>query len=160
MLNDLSSVLDGKEISVKSFSMLFRQLLSQARYSLPPRTLDSITIASALTARLSSPKIVFITGVNEGIFPMLPAQDRLFSNDEREKLSAEGFNKNKSTVNFISNARLASYKALSSASEKLYISYSLTSCFNLNCPLPDNFIRSVSHRVGLKQAVDILSLSL
>ncbi|MDD6345454.1 MAG: exodeoxyribonuclease V subunit gamma [Oscillospiraceae bacterium] len=127
ILNDLSSVLYGKEISVKSFSMLFRQLLSQARYSLPPRTLDSITIASALTARLSSPKIVFITGVNEGIFPMLPAQDRLFSNDEREKLSAEGFNKNKSTVNFISNARLASYKALSSASEKLYISYSLTS---------------------------------
>lgn len=126
ILDDLSSTLYGRVIPLKQFSMLFRQLLSQARYSVPPKTLDGVIVAPVATARLSSPKIVFILGANEGLFPILPSSDRLFSNDEREKLSSAGFNKNKSAVNFISTARLTAYKALSFASHKLYISYSLT----------------------------------
>lgn len=127
IIDDLYSTLYGKEITIKQYGSLFRQLLNQAKYSVPPETLDSVTAASSLTARLNSPKIVFILGVNEGKFPALPSSDRLFSNDEREKLALNGFNKNKTAINIIANSRLSSYKALSSASEKLYISYSLTS---------------------------------
>lgn len=127
ILDDLNSVLYGRIIPVKQFISLFKQLLNQAKYSIPPKTLDGVIVAPVATARLSSPKIVFILGANEGIFPILPTSDSLFSNDERERLSAIGFNKNKSAVNFISNARLTAYKALSFASQKLYISYSLTS---------------------------------
>lgn len=126
ILDDLNSTLYGRVIPLKQFSMLFRQLLSQARYSVPPKTLDGVIAAPVATARLSSPKIVFILGANEGLFPILPSSDRLFSNDEREKLSAAGFNKNKSAANFISTARFTAYKALSFASQRLYISYSLT----------------------------------
>lgn len=127
IIDDLYSVLGTREISVKQFGILFKQLMSQAKYSLAPETLDRVTVASATNARLNSPKIVFIIGANENIFPLFSSNDRLFSSDEREKLSEKGFNQNKTSVNSISNARLTAYKALSSASEKLYISYSLTS---------------------------------
>jgi len=126
IINDMYEVLKEKEIPLKQFGMIFRQLMSQAKYSIPPRTLDSVTFASALNTRLNSPKIVFVMGVNDGIFPMLPSTDKLFSADERELLAIEGFNKNKTIANAVSHARLTAYKALSFAGEKLYISYPLT----------------------------------
>lgn len=126
ILDDLYSTLKDRVIPLKQFSVLFKQLLLQAKYSLPPQTLDSVTVAPAQTARLNAPKVVFILGVNEGKFPVSASQSGLFSDDERKLLSEMGLNENKTASNTMLNARLSAYKSLSSAVEKLYVSYPLT----------------------------------
>ncbi|MDE5946134.1 MAG: exodeoxyribonuclease V subunit gamma, partial [Oscillospiraceae bacterium] len=127
IIDDLHSVLYGRKMSLKQFSILFKQLLMQAKYSVPPQTLDGVITASIGISRLNSPKIVFILGANEESFPKSSMQDNLFLNDERQKLALNGFNDKKTQEHCISVSRLDVHKALSSAQEKLYISYSLTS---------------------------------
>ena len=42
-------------------------MLKNETYSMPPQRLDAVTVASAEIARLNSPKVTFVVGVNDGV---------------------------------------------------------------------------------------------
>ena len=68
VLNAISEI--GGAMTMSEFHHLFTAVIKQITYSIPPQTLDGVHIAGAETARLDSPKAVFVLGVNEGYFPM------------------------------------------------------------------------------------------
>jgi ATP-dependent helicase/nuclease subunit B len=53
-----------------------------------PQGLDEIVIGSADRVKTTSPKVVFAVGVNDGLFPMIPAADGILSDNERKTLAA------------------------------------------------------------------------
>ena len=62
-------------------------MTARLKYSVPPQTIDSVIAASARTARLNSPKILFAIGSTEGDFPNQVSLHGLFSENDKEKLS-------------------------------------------------------------------------
>lgn len=126
ILDSLNSIIGDKVISISEFSLLFKTLLAQIQFSVPPQTLDSVTVASAQTARLNSPKVVFVIGANEGDFPNSINMHGLLSEEEKLKLSEIGLDISRSAVSLIADERLIVYKSLSVASDKLYITYPLS----------------------------------
>lgn len=126
MLDVLASLLKDKKIDIENFKNIFIAMLKNETYSMPPQRLDTVTVASAETARLNSPKVTFVVGVNDGIFPSAEKPTGLISDSDKEVLASVGIQLLRTAKDMISDERLVVYKALSSASEKLYLSYPLT----------------------------------
>ena len=104
------------------FYELFSAGTSKLRTASPPRTLDCVTVEPAETARLASPKVIFILGVNEGVFPLTPKAGGLFSADEREQLVGAGLGLSGGLKEKAAEEKFIAYTMLSAASERVYMS--------------------------------------
>ncbi|MBR0140827.1 MAG: PD-(D/E)XK nuclease family protein, partial [Ruminococcus sp.] len=126
IFDSVVSTLGEKEISFSELSRIIRSMTARLKYSVPPQTIDSVIAASARTARLNSPKILFAIGSTEGDFPNQVSLHGLFSENDKEKLSEKGIEIARPLSDLIASERLIVYKTLSTASEKLYITYPLS----------------------------------
>ncbi len=126
VLDCINETLGENEISFSDFARLIRSLIGRIKYSMPPQTLDSVTAASARTARLDSPRVVFVMGANDKDFPNQVSVHGLFSEADRSKLAENGIVISTPVAELIASERLVVYKAVSAASDKLYITYPLS----------------------------------
>ncbi|MDE6019967.1 MAG: exodeoxyribonuclease V subunit gamma, partial [Ruminococcus sp.] len=125
ILDVLAFLYNDKKCSSHEYFTQFCLLLRTVSHSVPPKTLDAVFIGPARTSRLSEPKITFVLGVCDGIFPMNTTSNSLFSERDRIELSECGIEIGQSPELRAADERLAVYKILSSASEELYLCYHL-----------------------------------
>ena len=126
ILDSISATLGSRVIPFKELAMMMRAMTSRIEYSVPPQTLDSVIAASAMTARLSEPKIVFVMGACDGDFPNHVDPHGLFSEADKQMLSRCGIDISRPVSELIAAERLIVYKSFSYASQKLYVSYPLS----------------------------------
>ncbi len=109
---------DGKELAG-----VFRLALSQIDLGDVPNTIDHVTFAEADRVRLSSPRAVFVLGVNEGLFPAPGTVTGLFTGRERETLNEAGVELPMAGTDNALREQFILYSALSAPAERLFISY-------------------------------------
>lgn len=126
ILDSISSTLGDREISFSELAKIIRSMIGRIKYSVPPQTLDAVIAASSRTARLNAPRVVFVIGSNDGNFPNFVNIHGLFSESDKLKLAKNGIEISRPLSDLIASERLVVYKALSAASEKLYITYPLS----------------------------------
>lgn len=126
ILDSVSDTLDDKEISASEISRIIKSLIGRINYSVPPQTLDSITAASARTARLNSPRVIFVMGANDGDFPNTVNTHGIFSETDKQQLADNGIEISRRLQDLIASERLVVYKSLSAASEKIFVTYPLS----------------------------------
>lgn len=126
IFDSVSETFGDEILTVSELSGIIRALISRITYSVPPQTLDSVTVASARTARLNSPRVVFVMGSNDGDFPNTVNTHGIFSETDKQKLSEHGIEIARRLPELIASERLIVYKAFSIASERLFISYVLS----------------------------------
>lgn len=126
ILDSISSTLGEREILFSELVKIIKSMIGRIKYSVPPQTLDAVIAASSRTARLNAPKVVFVIGSNDGSFPNFVNIHGLFSESDKMKLSRSGIEISRPLSDLIASERLVVYKALSAASEKLYITYPLS----------------------------------
>ena len=126
ILDSLNDTLGEKKMTFAEISRIIRSMIGRIKYSVPPQTLDSVMAASARMARLNSPKVVFIMGANDGDFPNQISLHGLFSEADKARLAENGIELSTPLAELIASERLVVYKALSAASDKLFITYPLS----------------------------------
>lgn len=126
LLETFNKVLRDTKVTLAEFSEMFSSAVRDIKISAPPQTLDCVRFVAAHTARVSEPKIVFIIGANEGSFPYAEKPSGLFSDRDRLALESVGVTLSGSVQDKLAEERFVTYSALSSASEKLYITYALS----------------------------------
>lgn len=126
ILDSIYETLGGKEVTFANISRLIKSMIGRINYSVPPQTLDAVTTASARTARLNSPKVVFLMGATDGDFPNQVTVHGLFSEPDRQKLADRSLLISTPLADLIASERLVVYKAMSAASSKLFITYPLS----------------------------------
>lgn len=147
ILDSISDVLGEKVITFTEIARIIKSMTGRLEYSVTPQTLDSVTSVSALTARLAEPKVVFIMGANDGDFPVQVSRHGIFSETEKQNLSEKGIEISRSITELISAERLVVYKALSTASEKIYITYTLSDLSGKN-KYPAQTVSSIINMFG------------
>lgn len=100
-------------------------LLRSCAFSTPPQTLDSIRIVDAQTARLDSPRIVFVPGVRESVFPGEVSIQGMFSEQELRRLEEQRIRLARLLPELHSDELLIVRKTLAAPSEQLYLTYPL-----------------------------------
>ena len=73
--------------------------------------------------RNSNVKILFVIGVNDGVFPMPFSSEGFLSDDERDSLLESGVELAKNTKLLLLEENFNIYKALTTPSEEIYISF-------------------------------------
>lgn len=124
ILDTLEGSLKGQAPNFREYKELF--LLSTATYDLGhrPQTLDSVLVGSAERVRVQDKKAAILIGANDKVFPFVPSSGGLFSDRERQQLSADGLELANLTEQKLIDERFVAYKALTSPSERLIVTFS------------------------------------
>ena len=112
-----------EEINLKKLYDIFLLLLQNSHFSMPPQILDSIRIVDAQTARLNMPKIVFVCGVSDGVFPSDISEHHMFRQHELELLEKHNIKISRLLPELYSDELLIINKIFSAPSEHLYLTY-------------------------------------
>ncbi|MFC7391836.1 helicase-exonuclease AddAB subunit AddB [Scopulibacillus cellulosilyticus] len=115
----------SEEMSLEIFAKVLDTGLDSLHFSLVPPALDQVLVGSIDRTRLSNTKAVFILGANEGILPAKPDEDHVFSDEDRQLLEDYGIHLAEGTRSQILDEEFLIYRAMTSASDKLFISYPL-----------------------------------
>lgn len=124
VLNKLAITLNDLPLTISRYKELFDCVLSFTDLGSIPQGLDEITIGSADRIRLSSPKVVFVIGANEGVFPQIPDGKGILNDNDRRNLIQIGLEVARPSEYIVSEENFITYNSVCSASNKLFICYS------------------------------------
>lgn len=113
--------------------------------SVPARH-DCVTIGSAATLRVDNIRALLVLGLCEGEFPQSIEDNGLFSEQDKDVLSAHDIELDPPSSRRLSEELLHVWRSISTPSEQLYLSYSTAS--------PDGSARSPSVAIG--RVLDVL----
>ncbi|BED92332.1 MAG: PD-(D/E)XK nuclease family protein [Candidatus Paraimprobicoccus trichonymphae] len=137
-LDEMSSILKDKKISLKKFSNLLSIVINSNDISFVPQNLDEVKVCSIERSKISNPKISFVIGLIDKKFPKVFDQAGVFNDSERKKLIKLGLNMNDTLEEKDVFERFLAYLAVTSCSEKLYLTYhnlNVSGSENLNSEL-------------------------
>ncbi len=126
VFDDLSQVFGNAVIPQKKLCELFSAAVSTLTLGKLPSGYDEVYICDAGRIQTLMPKVIFVVGANDGIFPLLTKSEGIFSFFESEKLRERLPFYSKSAADFSAEERFLLYGSLCSARERLYVSYALT----------------------------------
>lgn len=126
VFDDLFPVLESAAVTQKRLCELFLAALSCLNLGKLPSGYDEVYICDAGRIQTLMPKVIFLVGANEGVFPLPAKSEGVFSLSESEKLRESLPFYSKGAADFSAEERFLLYGSLCSAREKLYVSYSLT----------------------------------
>jgi ATP-dependent helicase/nuclease subunit B len=125
LLDQYVEILGEEDVSLKSFSAILEAGFESLYFSLIPPALDQVIIGDLEKSRLLDIKAAFVVGVNEGVIPAKIADEGILSDDEREWLISENLTVAPSSRTRLLDENFIAYKALTTPSEALYVSYPL-----------------------------------
>ena len=123
IFNDICSVLGAKELSLREFYTTVQAGLQSVEIGTIPSSSDCVTIGSIDRIKGHGAKAVFLIGANSGVFPSYPAENGLFSDDDKKALESFGIEMPPCILQMTQSEQLLIYDAITCAGEKLYISY-------------------------------------
>ena len=124
VLDELVLVLGEKKVSFEKYSELLKVGLNESSLGKIPATLDEVTVGDVDRSRSSKKKIVFIIGLNDGVFPSNNTNEGFIDDNERNNLKKLGVELAKTLVEQMYDENFNIYKAFTISEEKLYLSYS------------------------------------
>lgn len=123
ILDEIVLVLGDKKVSFEKYAELLRIGLTNSSLGKIPATLDEVTVGDVNRSRSSKKKVVFIIGLNDGVFPSNHKNEGFIDDDERIYLKEQGIELAKTLTQQIYDENYNIYKAFTTAEEKLYLSY-------------------------------------
>lgn len=126
VLDSLVVCFGEKDISKQDFYEALSLAISLQSIGVIPQNLDEVTFGEADRIRPSRPKVAFIIGANQGVFPRLSDNKGVFANNERKHLIELGLEISDNSIYASIDENFLVYSNLACATDKLYISYSQT----------------------------------
>lgn len=120
VLDVFGAVLGGARMQAQSVCDLFRLAVATLDAGQVPQTLDEVLFGGADRIRPGEVRAVFVVGLNEGVFPPLPAQGGVFSESERRELAELGAELARPVLEQAVLERYFGYFAFTLPSERLY----------------------------------------
>lgn len=121
LLENLETLTSDKNVTAKDIAEMIELMLSVQTVGNLPQGLDEITIGSADRIRTASPKIVFIAGANNGVFPATPSNGSALTDKDRRRMSEMGIELSDFGEYKLAEEKLIAYNAFCCASKKLFV---------------------------------------
>ncbi len=123
LLDEFVEMMAEEPISLKLFSEMLETGLESMKFSLVPPAIDQVLIADLEKSRFFHVKCSFIVGANDGVIPARPKEEGILTEDDREALHYHGVELAPTARQQLLDENFVIYMALSSPSERLYISF-------------------------------------
>lgn len=123
ILDSLCDTLGDEKCKRSEYIEYFNLALSSARIGTIPQMLDEVTFGAADRIKPRNPKVVFVLGLNQGIFPAVASQNGIIGANERNRLLGLGMPISDFAFGFSVDEEYLIYTTLCCASDKLYACY-------------------------------------
>lgn len=123
VLDQLVETGGDESITFSEYVKIIDTGLESMKFALVPPALDQLMIGSLDRSRHRHVKATFILGVNDGVIPARPTETGLLSDEDREALELTGMTLAPDTKSLLLDEEFLIYRALTSASDRLIISY-------------------------------------
>lgn len=125
ILDSLVVCFGEKMLNAAEFFEALQLAVSLETIGVIPQTLDEVTFGAADRIRPSRPKIAFVLGANQGVFPKFSDTSGIFATNERKQLIEFGLDIPDNSIYTSIDENYLVYCNLCCATERLYIIYSL-----------------------------------
>ena len=125
LLDELVLLCGDETIDLEEFSQMLEDGLGDLKFSIIPPTLDHVTITSIERGYTMQGKIVFLCGINDGVFPQHSTDAGLLNDLERQHLGELGLALGPGSRFRSFQERFWFYIACTRSLEKLILTYSL-----------------------------------
>lgn len=126
ILKQLVTALEEMPISLQQFQRFYLAAVSACEMGELPQTLDAVTIGTVDRTLPGAPKIVFVFGANDGVFPFVPNSVGLFRQTDEIELKKYGISLATPIEEAVDEERLLAYQAVTAATERVYLSARLS----------------------------------
>ncbi|GAA0739743.1 helicase-exonuclease AddAB subunit AddB [Clostridium oceanicum] len=126
VLDQLVEVIGDKKISLKEFTKILQTGFSEYEIGLIPPTLDQVIVGNIKRLRSHNIKVLYIVGVNDGIFPLPALDDGIINDSNREYLSEKGMEIGKDSKSVIFEDQYLVYSTLTTPNKYLRLSYPIS----------------------------------
>ncbi|GMB10551.1 MAG: helicase-exonuclease AddAB subunit AddB [Candidatus Improbicoccus devescovinae] len=123
-LEEIRNLLKSEKTNIKRFSEFLTVLFKSKCIAFIPRHLDEVIFTSVERMRLGPKKVAFVIGCSDSEFSLSVESDSIFTNLEIKNLISEGINIGDNFENLCAKEFFFVYSALTSPSEKLFVSWS------------------------------------
>ncbi|MCQ2451185.1 MAG: PD-(D/E)XK nuclease family protein, partial [Clostridia bacterium] len=156
-LDSIVTCYTRSNVSKQQFLRSFENALKLETVGVTPQKDNQIIFGGADRVITSSPSYVFIMGANQGTFPKISANTGLFSDIDIETLNEMGLNIPQKTVDFALEEELLVYLNVTSATQKVFISFSKLKPDNTSA-FPSPFVSQIKRlKVDERKEPDTLS---
>lgn len=124
VLDEIVTFFKDEKITFEKYSELLKTGLSYRELGSIPQTIEQVVLGDVDRSRSHKVKAVFILGMNDGAFPSINKNEGFFNDKDRENLKTLGLELAKGTLEMLFDEEFNIYKALTTAEEKLFLSYS------------------------------------
>lgn len=124
-LDEIVGLCGDDETTFADFAQMVEDGLGTLTFSLIPPTLDHITLTSVERGYTMQAKVVFLFGLNDGVFPQHSSEEGLLSDRERQHLQKMGLAFGPGSRFRSFQERFLFYLAVTRAEKRLYLSYAL-----------------------------------
>lgn len=154
ILDSLVTCFGEQKITKKEFTDALCLVVNSSDVGTIPQMLDEVTFGSADRIRPSRPKITFIIGANQGVFPKSINNAGIFNLSDRKNLIDLDINIADNSVYSSIDEEFLVYTSLCCASDKLFISFS-SKAVSGDILEPSAFVNKISD--GLNIGVEDLT---
>lgn len=126
LLDVMAQVLNGRGLTLRRYGELLNLVISLQDIGSIPQGIDEVAFGSADRMRPVQPKVVFVIGANDGVFPAPPVSAGLFTDTDRRSLMDMGLELPGGLQEQTVEERYLAYSALCAASEMLFVTYART----------------------------------
>jgi len=123
VLDSIVKCFSAQSLTTKEYYDALNLALSLKEIGIIPQMLDQVIYGQADLILLSAPKVVFVLGANQGVFPRYSNNSSVFAIKERKALINLDIQIADNEIYSAIDENYLIYCKLSSAVEKLYISY-------------------------------------
>lgn len=126
VLDELNMLFGEEKISFEKYISLLRIGLNSSGLGIIPQTQDQVIVGDIERSRTHRVKAIFILGMNDGVFPSVRKEEGFLGDKDRELLKEKGIELAKGSLESLYEDNFSIYKALTTAEEKIFLSYTST----------------------------------
>lgn len=126
LLDQIDGIMGSSVMDLAEFTDIYAAGLSDVEVGVIPPSADGLSMGTMIRTRPRQMKAAVILGACEGVMPLSPQTEGLFSVDEKEYFKRKGFALGSLDDIKMDEENAAMYRMMARPSEKIYISWSMT----------------------------------
>lgn len=123
LLDEIVLIFGEDKMTYDTYSKMIKIGLKNSGLGKIPGTQDQVTLGDIERSRSHCIKIVFIIGLNDGIFPSIHKEEGFLNDKDREILKQDGIELAKGTIENLYEENFNIDKAFTTAENSIYLSY-------------------------------------
>lgn len=121
--DDIVYLCGERKVSPAEFLKILGTAFSQHKIGYIPNGLDKIIVGNTERTRISGIRVLFVLGVNEGVFPLVPKAEGVFSDRDKERINSSGIDFSTTSSVAAYYSQFSVYTTFTLPTERLYVSY-------------------------------------